>query len=121
MTAAIILFLLPISFREREFTMNWETVNKMPWGILILFGGGLSLAAAVQANGVAEFIGSYAGKFGNLPTLLTVLIVTASIVFLTELTSNVATTTSLVSRAGSNRTGRWHPSLSPDRASDGSR
>lgn len=96
MVAAILLFLLPVRLRERQFTMDWTTANQMPWGILILFGGGLSLAAAVKANGVAEFIGSYAGVFGSLPTLVTVLMVTTAIVFLTELTSNVATTTSLV-------------------------
>ncbi|MEM7474149.1 MAG: SLC13 family permease [Planctomycetota bacterium] len=96
MLAALVLFLVPVDWRKREFTMNWETANKMPWGILILFGGGLSLAAAVKANGVAEFMGSYAAKVGDLPLILTVLVVTAAIVFLTELTSNVATTTSLV-------------------------
>lgn len=96
MIAALLLFLLPVSIPRREFTMDWETVNKMPWGILILFGGGLSLAQAVRANGVAEFIGSYAGRFGDVPVFVTVLVVTAAIVFLTELTSNVATTTSLV-------------------------
>ncbi len=72
MTAAILLFLLPVRLRDRQFTMDWATANQMPWGILILFGGGLSLAAAVKANGVAEFIGSYAGIFGNVPTLVTI-------------------------------------------------
>ena len=56
----------------------------------------MSLAAAVQANGVAEFMGSYAGRLGDMPTIITVLLVTTAIVFLTELTSNVATTMSLV-------------------------
>lgn len=96
MTASLALFLLPVNLAKREFTMDWKTVNKMPWGILLLFGGGLSLAAAVQANGVAEFIGSYASQAGDLPVFVTVLLVTSAIVFLTELTSNVATTTSLV-------------------------
>ncbi|MFN3190826.1 MAG: SLC13 family permease [Aureliella sp.] len=96
MTAAISLFLIPTSIQEREFAMDWKTVNKMPWGILIMFGGGLSLATAIANNGVAEFLGSYAGRIGDLPIFLTVLLVTAAIVFMTELTSNVATTTSLV-------------------------
>ncbi len=96
MTAALALFMLPVDWRERAFTMDWKNTAKVPWGILLLFGGGLSLAAAVKANGVAEFLGSYAGNFGQLPTVLTILLVTAAIIFLTELTSNVATTTSLV-------------------------
>lgn len=96
MTAAMALFLLPVDAGKRVFTMDWETTAKLPWEILILFGGGLSLAAAVKANGVAEFIGSFAGAFGSLPTVVVIILVTAAIVFLTELTSNVATTTSLV-------------------------
>ncbi len=96
MTAAMLLFLLPTDFRRREFTMEWEIAARMPWGILFLFGGGLSLAAAVKANGVAEFIGSQATSFATLSPFVLVLIVTAGIVFLTELTSNAATTASLV-------------------------
>lgn len=96
MTGALTLFLIPVSFVRREFTMDWATAEKMPWGILFLFGGGLSLAKAVQTNGVAEFIGSQTGAFGNLPPWLLILIVSAAIVFLTELTSNAATTASLV-------------------------
>jgi solute carrier family 13 (sodium-dependent dicarboxylate transporter), member 2/3/5 len=96
MTGALVLFLIPVSFAGREFTMDWATAEKMPWGILFLFGGGLSLAKAVQTTGVAEFIGSQTGAFGNLPTWMLILIVTSAIIFLTELTSNAATTASLV-------------------------
>lgn len=96
MCAALLLYTIPTNIKRREFTMDWDTTNRMPWGILVLFGGGLSLAAAIKANGVAEFIGSFASKFGSMPTVLVILSVTAAIVFLTELTSNVATTTSLV-------------------------
>lgn len=96
MIGAMLLFLIPVNIKKREFAMDWKTAEKFPWGILILFGGGLSLAAAVKSNGVAEFIGSQAGMFGDVPPIVLVLIVTAVIVFLTELTSNVATTTALV-------------------------
>ena len=96
MLGAVTLFLLPINIKQRIFTMDWETAEKLPWGILLLFGGGLSLAASVQANGVAEFIGSQAQLFGKLPPIVLVLAVTSAIVYLTELTSNVATTASLV-------------------------
>jgi solute carrier family 13 (sodium-dependent dicarboxylate transporter), member 2/3/5 len=78
------------------FTMNWETAMKLPWGILILFGGGLSLAAAVQANGVAEFFGAQAAGLKGVPPIVLVLAVTAGVIFLTELTSNTATTATLV-------------------------
>ena len=50
--------------------MNWDTAQRLPWGILILFGGGLSLAAAVKANGVAEFIGAQTVAFAGVPDLV---------------------------------------------------
>lgn len=78
------------------FTMDWQTAVKLPWGILILFGGGLSLAAAVQANEVAEFLGAQATALHGFPTIILVLAITAGVIFLTELTSNTATTATLV-------------------------
>ena len=78
------------------FTMNWETAMKLPWGILILFGGGLSLAAAVQANGVAEFFGAQAAALKGVPSIVLVLAEATGVIFLTELTSNTATTATLV-------------------------
>ena len=65
-------------------------------GILILFGGGLSLASAVKANGVAEFIGGLSHHFAHMPPVVIVLVVTATVIFLTELTSNAATTATLL-------------------------
>ncbi len=95
--ASVMLFVLPVNVRERTFTMNWETAKKVPWGILILFGGGLSLAAAVKANGVAEFIGTGVTAFGGaVPAVVLVLVVVATVIALTELTSNTATTATLV-------------------------
>ena len=96
MLAAIVLFITPVRPGRGEFTMNWATAAKLPWGILILFGGGLSLAAAVQANGVAEYIGSQARIFEGAPVLVVVLVVTTMVIFLTELTSNTATTAALL-------------------------
>ncbi len=96
MIAGLALFVLPVSLRTRTFAMNWPTAERLPWGILILFGGGLSLAAAVGANGVAEFIGAQARVLEGAPDWVLVLAVTASIIFLTELTSNTATTATMV-------------------------
>jgi sodium-dependent dicarboxylate transporter 2/3/5 len=96
MLGAISLFMIPVNVAKREFTMDWATAERLPWGVLLLFGGGLSLAAAVKRNGVAEFIGSQAEIIGQLPPILTVALVVTAIVFMTELTSNAATTASLV-------------------------
>lgn len=96
MLAVMILFVLPVDIKKREFALDWQTAVKIPWGILLLFGGGLSLSEAVQNTGVAEFIASQARHFDGLPTLALVVLVTAAVIFLTELTSNVATTTTLL-------------------------
>jgi sodium-dependent dicarboxylate transporter 2/3/5 len=96
MVGAMLLFLIPVKLSTKTFTMDWQHASRVPWGILLLFGGGLSLAAAVQANGVAEFIGSQTGLLANVAPWVLVLMVTTVIVFLTELTSNAATTASLV-------------------------
>jgi sodium-dependent dicarboxylate transporter 2/3/5 len=94
--AALALFAIPVDLRKREFAIDWETAVKLPWGLLILFGGGLSLAAAVRANGVGEFIGHGMGALGSLPALVLVLGVTTAMILLTELTSNTATTATLI-------------------------
>lgn len=96
MLAVMILFVLPVDPARREFALDWETAVRLPWGILLLFGGGLSLSEAVQNTGVAEFIASQAMYLNGLPVLVLVLLVTGSVIFLTELTSNVATTTTLL-------------------------
>ena len=91
-TAGVVLFCVPVNLRKREFLLNWEWARKLPWGVLILFGGGLSLAGQVSASGLAEWIGQSLTVFAALPLLVIVLILTTVIVFLTELTSNTATT-----------------------------
>jgi sodium-dependent dicarboxylate transporter 2/3/5 len=94
--AAVLLFSIPVDLRKREFTMNWETAKELPFDILILFGGGMSLAAAVKSTGVAEFIGAQASRFAGLPELALIVVIVTAVVFLTELTSNLATTATLL-------------------------
>ncbi|MCA9283568.1 MAG: DASS family sodium-coupled anion symporter [Phycisphaerales bacterium] len=94
--AALALFVVPVGVRPLRPTLDWPTAQRLPWGVLILFGGGLSLASAVKSNGVAEFIGAQTAVLHGVPPLATVLAVTTLIVFLTELTSNTATTATMV-------------------------
>ena len=96
MAAALALFVIPVDWSRRQFAMNWETAVQLPWGVLLLFGGGLSLAAAIQANGVDAFIGSLVGGLRGLPSLVVVASVSALMVGLTELTSNTAAAATLV-------------------------
>ena len=76
--------------------MDWATAQKLPWGILLLFGGGLSLAAAVDKNGLGTYLGAQVAGFQGLPSWLIVVLVITLIIFLTELTSNLATTATFV-------------------------
>jgi sodium-dependent dicarboxylate transporter 2/3/5 len=89
--AALALFLIPVDLRERVFLMDWEQANKAPWGVLLLFGGGLSLAGVIGASGLAEWIAESLGAFGALPLVLMIGLVALVIIFLTEITSNTAT------------------------------
>ena len=88
--AALALFLFPVDRKKRLFACDWPTATKLPWGVLILFGGGLALAAATEANGVADYIGSLAKGLGGWPVLGVVLMVVALTTFMSELTSNTA-------------------------------
>jgi len=89
--AALALFLLPNGMEKGQKLLTWEYAERLPWGVLLLFGGGLSLAAAVADSGLAEWIGSELRGLGGMPVWVLVLAVTTLLIFLTELTSNIAT------------------------------
>ncbi len=91
MTAALLLFLLPSGSQKQTQLLTWENVQGLPWGVLVLFGGGLSLAAAVSDSGLAAWLGSSLMPLGAFGVLALVLAATGLVIFLTELTSNVAT------------------------------
>src|SRR5690606_5309426 len=90
MLAALALFLAPVDRTRGVRAMDWETASRLPWGVLILFGGGLSLAAAVEANGVSAFIGHATRGLAVLPAFWLFVAVIAMTVFLSEFTSNTA-------------------------------
>jgi sodium-dependent dicarboxylate transporter 2/3/5 len=88
--AAIALFLIPVKGTSGGRVMDWETATKLPWGVLILFGGGLALAAATEVNGVPAYIGSLAAGFAGWPVWAVLLVIITIMVFMSELTSNTA-------------------------------
>jgi sodium-dependent dicarboxylate transporter 2/3/5 len=94
--AAIVLFAIPVDPRNGVFTLDWQTAVKLPWGVLLLFGGGLSLANGVSESGVDTWIGDGFSGLTGIPTLLFVLLVVITVVLLTELTSNTATSAALL-------------------------
>jgi len=91
MTGALLLFLIPVNVRRGEFLMDWKAARNLPWDVLILFGGGLTLAASIERHGLAAFLGSLFVVFAELPLPVTMMLVTLCILLLTELTSNTAT------------------------------
>ena len=106
---AIIMFLVPHGVKNTETDarltepaskswglLDWKTAQDLPWGVLLLFGGGLSLAAAIKATGLALWLGGLLGGLQGLPLILLILSIVTLVVFLTELTSNTATVAALV-------------------------
>ncbi|KZN39055.1 SLC13 family permease [Pseudoalteromonas luteoviolacea] len=89
--ASILLFVLPASKDGREKVMDWAAAKDVPWGILLLFGGGLTLASQIKGSGLAEYIANLLAGASAIPIVLGVVAVAALITFLTELTSNTAT------------------------------
>ena len=89
--AALVLFAWPISREKGQFAVDWEAARNVPWGVLLLFGGGLALAGAFKETGLAEWIGARVSGF-EVSTWMLVFIVTAAIIYLTEITSNTAST-----------------------------
>ncbi|TVP46084.1 MAG: DASS family sodium-coupled anion symporter, partial [Gemmatimonadales bacterium] len=93
MVGALLLFLVPIDWKRGTFSLTWSDTQRLPWGILVLFGGGLSLARALEDSGLAAWIGVGVSGLDTLPVLLLVAVVATVFIFLTELTSNTATAT----------------------------
>ena len=92
---AIVLFLIP-SKKKGDQIINWEEAVKMPWGIILLFGGGMALAKGFEVSGLAVWIGSQMTSLAGLPIILLILVLIAAVNFLTEITSNLATTAMLL-------------------------
>ena len=95
---AISLFLIPSGDNLKKNTrlLDWTTAMNIPWGVLLLFGGGLSLAAMISSSGLAIWLGSVLSVLTNFHIFILILSIVTLVVFLTELTSNTATTATLL-------------------------
>ena len=98
---AILLFLIPVNISKGQFMLSWKAAERLPWGVLILFGGGLTLAGAIQRTGLAEWIGGFFGALSGWPVILIILIVAFVIIMFTELASNSATAAAFLPIMGS--------------------
>lgn len=91
--ATIILFLLPSKSSKDAQLLNWKDALNIPWGILLLFGGGLAIAKGFKDSGLATWIGEQLTVLEGVHLVIVILCVTALVTFLTEITSNTATAT----------------------------
>jgi sodium-dependent dicarboxylate transporter 2/3/5 len=90
---ALLLFLIPADRCSNTFLLDWETAQRLPWGVLLLLGGGLALAAGVESSGLAAWLGSRLTVVGKLSPVSGILLVTLLTALVTEFASNTATTT----------------------------
>lgn len=93
MFVAMLLFLWPAKEKEKSsFLMEWKDTVQLPWGIIILFGGGFALAEGFKSSGLSESIGQMLQQWSDLPLFGMILLVSFTMIFLTELTSNSSST-----------------------------
>lgn len=96
MAGGLLMFVVPVSWRKGEFILDWKSTTKLPWGILILFGGGLCLASGLQSAGLIDLVGQWVTDSFTTSPLVLCLALTVVALFATELMSNVALVTVLL-------------------------
>lgn len=101
MAGALLMFVIPADKLRGERLISWSNAAKIPWGVLILFGGGLSLAGAIEQSGLADWIGASLSGLSEFPIPFLILIISGVVIFLTELTSNTATAAAFLPVVGS--------------------
>lgn len=96
----LLLFIIPGGGARGVRLLDWHSAVELPWGVLLLFGGGLALSSQFSSSGLTDWIGDVATGLGGLPVVVIVAILAMAIVFLTELTSNTATAATFLPVAG---------------------
>ncbi|MEY4287405.1 MAG: hypothetical protein RL511_1494 [Bacteroidota bacterium] len=104
---ALAMFLVPSGESAKDKILRWTDTEKLPWGILLLFGGGLALAAVLEKNGVLKFLAATFESFNGIGLVAAILILTALAIFVSEVLSNLAMVTLFVPVVGifANQTG----------------
>ncbi len=96
MTMGILCFALPVDRDKGVNLLDWEHGKRAPWGILLLFGGGFAIAAGFTESGLTTWIGGQLGALQGVPIIVVILAIALTMTFLTEMTSNTATTTMML-------------------------
>ena len=94
--AALLMFIVPLDFKSGQFPLDWKDTSRLPWGILILFGGGLALASGLAQSGFIDLIGEYISSQSTWSVAIITLVLIFLMLFMTELMSNVALVTILI-------------------------
>lgn len=100
MAGGLLLFVIPMNWRRGEFVLDWGTARGLPWDVLLLFGGGLSLAGNIEKHGLSRYLGDLCSGLDGVPVLLALAVFCFGILMLTELTSNTATAAAFLPIAG---------------------
>jgi sodium-dependent dicarboxylate transporter 2/3/5 len=98
--SAVLMFLLPSGNSNGDRILNWDNTQKLPWGVLLLFGGGLALALGMETTGLAQYIAGQLGQTTDLPPFLLILLVAVVVVALSEMSSNTAVAAGLLPLLG---------------------
>ena len=96
MAGALLLFIIPADFKKGEYLLDWETAKNIPWDIMILFGGGFALAGGFASSGLTEWIASQLIALQGMNLITIVFMIVLLVIFLTEITSNTATSSLLL-------------------------
>src|SRR5699024_7800443 len=88
---AVLLFIIPSVSKAGDHLLDWETAVKLPWGILLLFGGGLAIASGFVESGLSDWIGEQLSSLQGVSLIIVIAVVATLVIFLTEITSNTAT------------------------------
>ena len=96
MAGGTLMFIIPSNFRKAEFLLGWESTKRLPWGILILFGGGMTLAKGMETTGLIQVLGDTIANNNQLSLWMLIGVLTLVMLFMTELMSNVALATIFV-------------------------
>jgi len=96
--AVLLCFLVPAGSNEHkgERLLNWKSAEQIPWGVLLLFGGGMSLAQAISSTGLSTYLGESLSMFASYPIPVVIFLIAAVVLALTEVTSNIATASALM-------------------------
>lgn len=96
LTAGVALFLVPVDWRRQQFLLDWASTRELPWGVLVLVGGGLSLGVAIEESGLSSAIALLLTDLAGWPVWSLIAVIAALTMLLSHVTSNTATAATLL-------------------------